>query len=147
MNAIEQLLVTVFSRTFAPAQAWIYRATGGRLAGEFLGVPVMLLSTVGRKSGRRRETPLLYLRDGEKMVTVASKAGFPSHPAWYLNLCANPEVSVRVGGEELEMRAATASAEERERYWPQLTKLYPPYASYQKKTEREIPVVVLTPKA
>lgn len=147
MSPSEQFFISLFARTFARAQAWLYRATGGKLGGTFAGVPVMVLTTVGRKSGQARDTPLLVLRDGEKLVTVASKGGYPSHPAWYLNLLAHPKVSVRLGSEERSMRAVTANAEERAHYWPKLVELYPSYRSYQEKTEREIPVVVLTPEA
>lgn len=146
MTRAEQRLVSFFSKTFGPAQAWLYEATGGKIGGKFLGVPVMVLTTIGRKSGQPRETPLLVLRDGDKLVTVASKGGFPTHPAWYLNLLANPKVKARLGAEVRSMRAATANAEERAHYWPKLVELYPSYQSYQDKTEREIPVVILTPE-
>jgi deazaflavin-dependent oxidoreductase (nitroreductase family) len=104
---------------------------------------VLLLTTTGRKSGKARTSPLLYLRDGERYVVVASKGGFPSHPAWYLNLLENPRVQVEVGPETKQMTARTASPEEKARYWPSLVGMYKYYARYQERTERPIPVVVL----
>ncbi len=123
---------------------WVYRATGGRIGGKFLrGAPVMLLTTVGRKSGRRRTAPLLYLRDGDRVLCAASKGGMDHHPLWYHNLVANPEVEVQIGSEIQAMRAHTATDEERAVYWPRLVAMYPDYADYQARTERIIPVIVL----
>jgi deazaflavin-dependent oxidoreductase (nitroreductase family) len=88
---------------------------------------------------------LLYLRDGERIVVVASKGGFPNHPAWYLNLKANPEVEVQIGDIKQAMRAETATAEKKAKYWPRLIAVYPPYQQYQARTDRDIPVVILRP--
>ena len=104
--------------------------------------PVLLLSVTGRKSGKRRTTPLLYGRDGDNYVVIASVGGAPKHPAWYLNL-QGQEAEILVGRERLRVRARDAEGEERERLWALMVSLYPPYAEYQKKTERRIPVVVL----
>lgn len=122
-----------------------YRATDGRFGGKVFGAPVLLLNTVGRKSGRKRTSPLLYLEDGGDYAIVASAGGQPKHPAWYLNLTARPETTVEVGGREVRVRAETASPEERARLWPKLVEMYGSYADYQKKTDREIPVVLLHP--
>jgi deazaflavin-dependent oxidoreductase (nitroreductase family) len=111
-----------------------------------LGSQVLLLNTVGRKSGRKRTTPLLYLRDGGDYVIVASKGGAPAHPAWYYNLKASPETTVQVGASEVRVRAEEASLEEKARLWPKLVEMYPSYEDYQKKTDREIPVIVLHPE-
>jgi deazaflavin-dependent oxidoreductase (nitroreductase family) len=121
-----------------------YVATGGREGHLWRGVPTLLLTTTGRKSGERRRTALIYGRDGEDYVVVASYGGAPNHPAWYLNLEADPVVEVQVGDEVFTAKARTADAQERERVWPRLAAIWPDYDSYQAKTDREIPLVVLT---
>jgi deazaflavin-dependent oxidoreductase (nitroreductase family) len=108
-------------------------------------VPTLLLTTVGRKSGRVLILPLIFGRSGPDYVVVASKAGAPSHPAWYLNLEANPEVQVQVKGEKFTAHAHTAHGEERAALWTKMVEIYAPYAQYQTMTDREIPVVVLKP--
>ena len=123
-----------------------YRMTGGLIGGRVGGRPFLLLTTTGRKSGRPRTTPLLYLRDGEDLVVVASFGGNDRHPAWWLNLERNPEAEVQVGNEKKRVRAEKAKAEERSRLWPLLVDLYANYDQYQKGTRREIPVVVLRPQ-
>jgi len=125
---------------------WVYRASGGRLGGKFLhGAPVMLLTTTGRKSGKRRTSPLLYMRDGENVVCVASKGGMPRHPLWYRNLQANPEVEIQIGTEVRRMKAVVATPEQKAQYWPRLVAMYPDFDDYQARTERDIPVIVLSP--
>jgi deazaflavin-dependent oxidoreductase (nitroreductase family) len=124
----------------------LYRLTGGRIGGRVYGAPVLLLTARGRKTGKARTTPLLYLQDGDRLVVVASKGGAPRHPAWFLNLAANPEVTVERGRERLAMRAREADDEERARYWPQVVAMYPGYEKYQQKTSRRIPLVVLEPR-
>ena len=106
-------------------------------------VPTLLLTTVGRKSGRILTLPLIFGRSGPDYVVVASKGGAPAHPAWYLNLEANPDVQVQVKADKFKARAHTATAEERATLWPRMVEIYGPYTDYQKKTEREIPLVVL----
>ena len=110
-----------------------------------LTVPSLLLTTTGRKSGEKYIFPLFYGEDGGRYFVVASKGGAPRHPVWYLNLQANPEVEVQVGTRKLKARARTAAGEERARLWQKALQFWPPYADYQKKTDREIPVVVLDP--
>jgi proline iminopeptidase len=110
-----------------------------------LTVPSLLLTTTGRKSGEKYIFPLFYGEDGGRYFVVASKGGAPRHPVWYLNLQANPEVEVQVGTRKLKARARTAAGEERARLWQKALQFWPPYADYQNKTEREIPVVVLEP--
>ena len=110
-----------------------------------LNVPSLMLTTTGRKSGEKFIFPLFYGEVGKSYVIVASKGGAPEHPGWYRNLLANPEVEVQVGTKKLKARARTTSGAERARLWEQALKFWPPYADYQKKTEREIPVVVLDP--
>jgi proline iminopeptidase len=105
----------------------------------------LLLTTTGRKSGERFVFPLFYGKAGESYIVVASKGGAPQHPGWYRNLVANPEVDVQVGTQKFKARARTATGDERTRLWQEALKFWPPYAEYQQKTEREIPVVVLDP--
>ena len=112
-----------------------------------LTVPSLLLTATGRTSGEKFIFPLFYGKDGSNYIVVASKGGAPEHPGWYRNLLANPDVEVQVGTETRKARARTASGEERERLWKKAVEFWPPYADYQKKTEREIPVVVLEPVA
>jgi len=125
--------------------AGVYRATGGKLFGRMGKSPILLLNTVGRKSGKKRATPLLYVVDGEDLVIIASKGGTPTHPAWYLNLMATPETTVEVGDREVRVKAEEVDAEEKTRLWQKMAEMYPTYDDYQKKTEREIPLLVLHP--
>src|SRR5204863_1867063 len=104
----------------------------------------LLLSTVGRKSGKSRTMPLIHRVDGERWVVVASKGGWPEHPGWYQNLQANPDAAIQVRDEEVPVRATTAEGEERRRLWSLMTEVWPDYDEYQKRTDREIPVVVLS---
>ena len=108
-------------------------------------VPTLLLTTVGRKSARLLTLPLIFGRSGPNYVVVASKGGAPTHPSWYLNLQANPEVKVQVKAEKFSARAHTADAAERALLWPVMVEIFAPYAKYQTKTDRQIPVVVLQP--
>ena len=123
----------------------IYRASEGRVWGKMFGGNVLLLNTTGRKSGQRRTTPLLYLRDGEDFVVIASNGGAPKHPAWYLNLKANPETTVELGDREVLVRAEEASSEEKARLWPKVVEMYSGYEGYRRKTDREIPLIFLHP--
>ncbi|MGZ4352943.1 MAG: nitroreductase family deazaflavin-dependent oxidoreductase [Gaiellaceae bacterium] len=120
-----------------------YRETGGEVGHIWNGVPTLLLTTTGRRSGEQRTTPLIYGRNGDRYVVVASKGGAPQHPAWYLNLSAHPEVELQVKDERFRARARTAAANERERLWTLMAGIWPAYDDYQAKTEREIPLVVL----
>jgi len=129
--------------------AFLYRKSGGRIGHHVPGVgsPMLLLDHVGAKSGAKRTSPLLYIPDGEDVVIVASKGGFPKHPAWYHNLMANPDTTVQIGSEHRLVHARTASAEERERLWPRVVKAYGGYADYQARSKgREIPLVILEPR-
>ena len=134
-------------KLFSRIHVFLYQASGGRIGGRFKAAPVLLLTTTGRKSGKRRTTPLLYAEDAGRYVIVASVGGAPKHPAWYLNLGGNPEATINVRGRTLAVRAETASPEERARLWTLVTQMYAPYDDYQAKTSREIPVVILTPAA
>lgn len=135
-------------KVMSKLNTWLYRLTGGRVGGRFFGgAPVMLLTTIGRKSGQPRVAPLLYLEDGDRVIVVASKGGMSHHPLWYRNLLANPDVEVTIGTTTRPMTARTATPEEKAAYWPKLTAMYPEYATYQARTTREIPVVILSPRA
>ncbi|HZP38677.1 MAG TPA: nitroreductase family deazaflavin-dependent oxidoreductase [Methylomirabilota bacterium] len=120
-----------------------YLATGGQDGHIWEGVPTLLLTTTGRRSGQARTTPLIYGRDGERYVIVASRGGAPAHPAWYENLSAEPEVHVQVLAERFKARARTASAAERPALWKTMAAIWPPYDEYQARTTRQIPVVLL----
>lgn len=138
--------VKPFIRLMSLANTWVFRASGGRLGAKFMrGAPVGLLTTTGRKSGQLRTTPLIYLADGERIVLVASQGGLPRNPLWYDNLATQPEVTFRTPKSERRYRAHTAAAEEKAALWPRLVAIYRDYDDYQKRTDREIPVVVLEP--
>jgi deazaflavin-dependent oxidoreductase (nitroreductase family) len=126
-----------------------YRATNGLIGHRIPGAfSMLLLDHVGRKSGEKRTSPLLYVPDGDDLVVVASKGGHPKNPAWYYNLRANPLTTVQVGSEKRTVRARVATAEERKRLWPKCVDVYGPYADYQRradKVDREIPLVILEP--
>ncbi|MET8232516.1 nitroreductase family deazaflavin-dependent oxidoreductase [Micromonospora sp. NPDC005298] len=120
-----------------------YVATDGADGGSYHGYPALLLTTRGRRSGTLRRTALIYGRDGDNHLLVASNGGSAQHPARYLNLSADPTVEIQVGGERFAGRARTATAKERARLWPVMTTVFPTYARYQKDTDREIPVVII----
>ncbi|MFB4297509.1 nitroreductase family deazaflavin-dependent oxidoreductase [Actinomadura sp. NTSP31] len=129
-----------------------YRATGGRVGGTWRmgsafrkGVPICLVTTKGRKSGKPRTQPLLFMPDGDRVILVASQGGLPKHPLWYLNLSADPRVTVQVRRDARRMLARTASPEERAALWPRLVAVYADFDKYQSWTEREIPVVICEP--
>ncbi len=120
-----------------------YLETDGAEGHEWRDTTVLLLTTTGRRTGQTRTTPLIYRRHGDDYVVVASKGGAPRHPAWYLNLSADSGVTVQVRGDRFKARARTASTQERPELWRLMTESWPPYDEYQRKTDREIPVVVL----
>ena len=125
----------------------IYRATNGLVGHRIPGLPPMLLlDHVGAKSGARRTSPLLYIKDGPDVVIVASKGGFHKHPAWFHNVGANPDTTVQIGSERRAVRARVATPQERERLWPKAVAAYGDYARYQERTDREIPLVILEPR-
>jgi deazaflavin-dependent oxidoreductase (nitroreductase family) len=128
---------------FARIHRAVYERTGGRLMARLAGMDMLLLTTRGRKSGQPRTLPLACFPDGDRLVVVASNAGQDTDPAWWLNLKANPEAEVQFGRERFRVRARAAAGAERERLWPWLKQRNPMYARYEKKTARDIPVVVL----
>jgi F420H(2)-dependent quinone reductase len=125
---------------------FFYRRGGGEgLGGTFQKIPVALLTTTGRKSGQPRVSPLYFLRDGDRVVVAASRGGSDKNPLWYLNLKANPKVSVQIKKEVLDLTARDATDDERAQYWPQLVKMYSGYEDYQSYTDRSIPIVICDP--
>lgn len=127
--------------------AKIYRATGGRVGYRVPGLPQMLLlDHVGAKTGTRRTTPLVFGRDGQNVILVASKGGHPKNPAWFHNLVAHPDVSIQIGSQRTDVHARVAAPEERERLWRLMVGVYSGYEGYRRRTEREIPLVVLEPR-
>jgi deazaflavin-dependent oxidoreductase (nitroreductase family) len=141
-GALRRRLIRLFGRLHSA----VYEASGGRIGARLGGHPMLLLHTVGRRTGRPRTTPLLTLADPPRYVVVASFYGSPGHPAWFRNLMAAGGCDVRVGRARFRARAHVAGPEERAALWPRLVAHYPQYADYQARTDREIPVVVLTPE-
>ena len=135
----------MFLRVMSGINTALYRLTGGKVGGRMGKAPILLLTVAGRKTGKRRTTPLLYGRDGDNFVVIASKGGAPQHPAWYLNL-KGQEAEILVGRKRQRVRAREAEGEERERLWARAVDYYAGYATYQERAgERRIPVVVLEP--
>jgi deazaflavin-dependent oxidoreductase (nitroreductase family) len=132
-------------KVFSATHVFLYRASGGRIGGRFKKAPVLLLTTTGSKSGLERQTPLLYVQDGDALVVVASNGGADRAPSWYGNLRANPSAVARIGSDDRTVRARDANADERSRLWPKIVSAYPAYDDYVAKTTRQIPVVILDP--
>ena len=128
------------------ANTWIYQKTDGKIGGKFLqGAPVALLTTTGRKTGEPRVSPLLFWREGNRIVLIASQGGAANNPMWYLNLKANPNVSVQIKDEVLMLKARDATEAERAEYWPKMATMYSSFDDYQSWTDRVIPVVICDP--
>jgi F420H(2)-dependent quinone reductase len=138
-------LLALLLKYFARVHIWVYRRTNGRLGARLLWFPAALLTTSGRKSGEPRTTPTLYLRDGDRVILPASFGGRAENPAWYRNLKANPRVEVQIRAERLRLSARDATDAERDRYWPPLVRMYPPYRGYWDAADRVIPLVVCEP--
>ena len=120
-----------------------FRANGGKVGGQFVGAPMLLLTTTGAKSGQSRVAPLVYSTDGDRLVIIASKGGAPTHPDWYHNILANPQVTVELGIETFKARASVPEGAERDRIFAQVVEQMPGFGEYQKNTTRTIPVVLL----
>lgn len=127
---------------FGQEHVRVYRETDGEHGYRWRGTTILLLTTTGRVSGQERTTPLIHRTDDDHWVVVASKGGAPDHPDWYKNLRAHPEAAIQVEGERIPVRARAAESDERARLWRLMTEVWPAYNDYQRKTEREIPVVV-----
>jgi F420H(2)-dependent quinone reductase len=121
------------------------RGSGEGLGSTFQNIPVALLTTTGRKTGQPRVSPLYFLRDGDRVIVAASKAGAAKNPMWYLNIKADPKVSVQIKKDVVDMTARDATDDERARYWPRLVEMYPTYDDYQSWTDRKIPIVICDP--
>lgn len=124
---------------------FLYRMTGGAIGGKMRGASVLLLTTIGRKSGQARTIPLTYFKEGSAYMIVASYAGQPKHPAWFLNLQSQAEATIQIMRQQIRVKAETANPERRRELWERLVKEAPGYAEYQKRTTREIPIVLLYP--
>lgn len=134
-----------FIKWMSRVNTGMYRLSKGKWGGTFQKRPVALLTTTGRKSGQPRVSPLLYLREGDRVILVASQGGRDKHPLWYLNLKANPNVTVQIKDEVLHLKARDATEEERKEYWPKLVDMYSSFDDYQSWTDRVIPVVICDP--
>jgi len=124
-----------------------YEETNGEVGYIWQGHPTLVLTTTGRVTGKTRKHALLFGRDGDDIVLVASKGGYPENPQWYENLRANPVVGVQIEAHRFRAKARTADPDEKHRLWSLMTEIWPSYDDYQKRTERDIPVVILTPEA
>ncbi len=139
-------VANVLMREANRLHVWLYRRSDGRRTGSVRGVPVLLLTTTGRMSGKPRTHPLGYDRDGDGYVVIASNGGSDSMPAWWLNLKSDPKATVEVGGKTYRVTATDATGPEYDRLWDQMTGKYPNYVNYRTKTSRRIPVVRLDPE-
>jgi deazaflavin-dependent oxidoreductase (nitroreductase family) len=141
--------MTIDQEPIDSPQGWVadhvqrYIETNGADGHMWRGAPTLVLTTLGRRSGKPRRLALIYGTDGDRYVVVASKGGAAQHPEWYLNLRANPEVLVQVKADRFRAKARTATPEEHERLWPRMANIWPDYDKYQAKTERQIPLVIL----
>lgn len=133
------------ARRLSRLHAVVYRLTGGVLGRRLVGNDMLLLTTRGARSGKRHTVPLLYLRDGERMIVIASWGGRARNPDWYGNLVADPRATVQVRSRAVSVQARTATPAEREQWWPRIVAAYPGYRTYQSRTDRAIPVVFLEP--
>jgi deazaflavin-dependent oxidoreductase (nitroreductase family) len=129
---------------FGDRHVEVYESTGGAEGFIWNGAPILVLTTAGEKTGKERKFALIYAPDGDDVVIVASKGGAPEHPQWYRNLVANPEVTVQVRDDRYPALARTATPEEKKRLWPLMTQVWPSYDDYQQRTDRDIPVVILS---
>jgi len=129
---------------FGEEHVRVYRETAGERGYHWRGTTILLLSTTGRSSGVTRTTPLIHRTDGDRWVVVASKGGAPANPSWFENLLADPQATIEVKSETVPVRASTAEGAERSRLWSEMVAVWPAYDDYQAKTEREIPVVILS---
>ncbi len=129
---------------FGAEHVQAYRESGGERGYRWRGTTILLLTTEGRRSGEPRTTPLIHRTDGDRWVVVASKGGAPEHPGWYENLIANRDATIQVKDEVIPVRASDAEGSERDRLWALMAEVWPAYNDYQAKTDRQIPVVVLS---
>jgi deazaflavin-dependent oxidoreductase (nitroreductase family) len=146
----QERIGTVATKVMSRVNTWMLRRSKGKFGKTLFiagGAPVCLVTTTGVKSGQPRTVALLYMRDGNDIVIVASKGGMSANPQWYGNLVADPKVTIEVDGTTIPMIARTASPEEKTRLWPKLVEVYKGFVEYQARTERDIPVVICSPVA
>jgi len=153
-EGLDKPYVGTIIKVMSDVNTAIYRWSGGLLGSTWRvgsafpwGIPLLLLTTIGRKTGHPRTLPLIYIEEGDNIIIVASKGGLPSVPLWCKNLVANPECDVQIKRRKMKVKARTASPEEREALWPKLVAHYPDFASYATWTDRILPVVILEPVA
>jgi len=146
VSAVRRKLRRLAIRALSKAHLAAYRVSRGRVLGSVAGMPVLLLTTTGRRSGEARTTPLTFFRDGADLVVIASNGGADRPPDWSLNLQETPRAVVEIGTDPLVVTARAASEQERERLWAEVTAIYAGYDRYQERTARRIPVVLLTPE-
>jgi len=135
----------IIFRLFTRLHVILYRLSGGRIGGNLSGVPILLLESVGSKTGKRRITPLAYIRHGGNYVVTASNGGEPHHPGWYYNLHSQPQTVIQIMDQHISVEAEQADPEERRRLWAELVKTNPRFDEYQRKTAREIAMFILHP--
>ncbi|GAB5895610.1 nitroreductase family deazaflavin-dependent oxidoreductase [Mycolicibacterium mageritense] len=145
-RALNSKPVGFLIKQMSRANTWIFKKSNGRFGDKFLrGAPVGILTTIGRKTGEPRESPLLFLQEGRRIVLVASQGGRATNPMWYLNLTVNPTVSFQTKTEVLKLTARDATDAERDEYWPKLDAMYPDFKDYRSYTDRKIPIVICDP--
>ncbi|MGB5811011.1 MAG: nitroreductase family deazaflavin-dependent oxidoreductase [Polyangiales bacterium] len=151
-EGLDKPYVKTIIRTMSKVNVAVYQWTGGLLGSKWRvgaafpwGVPVLLLTTIGRKSGQPRIAPLIFIEDGENVIVVASQGGLPTDPLWYRNIQADPKIEVQIKQRKRKMIARDATADERTRLWPRLVAHYPDFASYEVWTDRVIPIVICEP--
>lgn len=128
------------------AQTWLFKTTNGKLGNKFLrGAEVGILTTIGRKTGEPRNSPLLFLQEGQRIVLVASQSGRATNPMWYLNLVANPRITFQTKAGSHELVARDATDPERDEYWPKLDAMYADFVNYRSYTDRKIPIIICDP--
>ena len=144
-SGMRRAIIRLCAKVVSAAHVFLYRRSAGRIGGRFRGADVLLLTVTGRKSGRRRTTPLMYRRDGDDLIVAASNGGMAWAPSWWLNLRANPAAEVQLGAERRRVRATQADPVERERLWPLMNQTWAGYDAYQRRSSRLIPLVKLRP--
>ena len=146
-GATEERIASVGIRYMSRLNKFLYRLSGGKILGTWMrGGAIGILGHRGRKSGQMFTSPLVYMPDGQRLVVIASKGGMSKHPLWYLNLQANPDCEFEIGSTKKSYRARTASPEEKKALWPRILAMNPDFDTYQARTTRDIPVVILDPR-
>jgi len=145
MKSLQESFMKFSTQLFLSFHVFIYRLTNGKIMGAFGANSILLLDMVGRKSGKKRTTPVMYIRDGDNYVITASAGGADTNPAWYFNLKSNPATTIQVLDQKINIIAQEASPDKRKKLWTQLTSLSPQFKQYEKKTKRIIPMFILRP--